>query len=69
MAQPGQFDGDDDRPMGSSHGQPAKFRCLDCPWHGKGYWARRGHLVDAPNHHIVWSGDPRPSPTAKQSAA
>jgi hypothetical protein len=55
-----QWNGDDDRPMGSSKGQPEPWKCLDCPAEGKGYVSRGKHWYETGRgHHIVTGCDPR----------
>lgn len=58
--EPTQWNGADDRPMGSSNGTPEPWACLDCDATGKGYVSRGKHWHETGRgHHIVWGDDPR----------
>jgi hypothetical protein len=48
----------DDEQLGRSTGQPEAYRCLDCPWRGKGILAASDHFW-ATEHSVKPATDPR----------
>lgn len=43
---------------GRASGRPEPYRCLDCPWHGKGLFLYVAHWTST-KHQIVSKVDPR----------
>ena len=63
-----QWNGADERPMGSSNGDPEPWKCLDCAAGGKGYISRAKHwYATGQGHHIVWGHDPRAKNAPRES--
>lgn len=53
---------------GRSHGEPAPWKCLDCPAGGRGYVKRAKHwYATGQGHRIVWAKDPRAKGAPRES--
>jgi hypothetical protein len=63
-----QWNGADERPMGSSNGDPEPWKCLECPAGGKGYISRAKHWYATGQGHKIVSGfDPRAKGAPRES--
>ena len=57
-----------DRELGRSRGTPVKYRCLDCPWRGKGSIAR-AQQFQATGHTVLSADDPRFTSERRKASA